>query len=128
MPEDLLAQTTPREIRFAGEECKFQRKGVTITGEAALAEGHVIGGPYTSGDDAGKFGVYDPAASDGTEQAYGLLARSIPASTTTDVRAEVYVAGIFRESELGANLDANAKLAMRARSHPDGSIILQGGA
>lgn len=119
---------TPREIRWSGCEDKFERKPVTVVaGQAAvLPEGSILGGPIASGDDAGKFGIYNPAATDGTEVAYGILAETSDAQDV-DVDTTAYVAGIFRESALGAELDANAKLAMKARSHPDGSIILQGG-
>lgn len=121
------ASYEPREVRWSGPECKFEREGVTIVaGQGALPEGTIIG-KFTSGDNAGKYGKYTPAATDGTETAYGILSQSLPVSTV-DVRSTVYVAGKFRVSELGAEYDENARIALRGRLHDgDLSLIIQGG-
>lgn len=120
------ASYTPREVRFAGCEDKFIRFGVIVAeGEGALPEGSILG-EITSGDDDGKFALYDPTGTDGREVAKCILAQSIDA-TSAEVHTSAYVAGIFRESALGAEFDANAKNNLNARSYWNGAIILGGG-
>ncbi len=71
---------------------------------------------------SGKLKPYAAANVDGSQTAVGILKSGVPASSGDSI-ADVYIAGIFKESLL-TGLDAAAKTSMGARSCFDGSLIV----
>lgn len=125
---------TSKEVRWdSRSEAHYPREGITmIDGQGVLVEGTIVGGPLTSdaGADEGKFRKYDPTGTDGRENAYGILDQRID-TTDADVRCTCYVGGTFRLSELGAEFDQNAEVALagslNARGHGGLSLTTKKG-
>lgn len=125
MPE-VEEEYTPKEIRWGGYESRCIAFGAPVVPlTQALPEGTVMA-RYESGDNAGRFDAYDPAATNGLEIARGILARIGRVSTRVE-GYPIYVAGVFKESELESNLDVQAKQQMNGRSYWNGALILGGG-
>ena len=113
---------TPKEIRAkAGGADSFTTFGVAIvSGQGAALDIGTILGKITA---SGKYTKYSPTATDGSEKAVGILAEYIDATGSVDKNALAYCRGIFVEAQLGAELDAGAKVDLGAISRPCGLVL-----